>query len=47
MEKAAHAAVYLHGASADTLAENIGPIGFLAGEVMNSIPAEIKQLIET
>ncbi|MBW2409577.1 MAG: NAD(P)H-hydrate dehydratase [Deltaproteobacteria bacterium] len=47
VEKAAHAAVYLHGAAADTLAENIGPIGFLAGEVMNSIPAEIKQLIET
>jgi NAD(P)H-hydrate epimerase len=45
-EAAAHAAVYLHGAAADTLAETIGPIGYLAGEVMNAIPAEIKKLME-
>jgi NAD(P)H-hydrate epimerase len=44
---AAHAAVYLHGAAADTLAKTIGPIGYLAGEVMNAIPAEIKKLIES
>jgi NAD(P)H-hydrate epimerase len=43
-ESAAHAGVYLHGAAADTLAETIGPFGFLAGEVMNAIPAEIKKL---
>jgi len=42
---AAHAAVYLHGAAADTLAQTIGPIGYLAGEVMNTIPREIKKLI--
>jgi NAD(P)H-hydrate epimerase len=46
-EAAAHAAVYLHGAAADTLAKTIGPIGYLAGEVMNAIPAEIKKLIES
>ena len=46
-EAAAHAAVYLHGAAADTLAKIIGPIGYLAGEVMNAIPAEIKKIIET
>jgi len=46
-EAAAHAAVYLHGAAADTLAEKIGPIGYLAGEVMNAIPGEIKKLLET
>jgi NAD(P)H-hydrate epimerase len=45
-EAAAHAAVYLHGAAADTLAETVGPIGYLAGEVMNAIPAEIKKLME-
>jgi NAD(P)H-hydrate epimerase len=45
-DAAAHAAVYLHGAAADTLAKTIGPIGYLAGEVMNAIPAEIKKLIE-
>jgi NAD(P)H-hydrate epimerase len=42
---AAHAAVYLHGAAADALAQTIGPIGYLAGEVMNTIPREIKKLI--
>ena len=45
-QAAAHAAVYLHGAAADTLAKAIGPLGYLAGEVMNAIPAEIKKLIE-
>jgi ADP-dependent NAD(P)H-hydrate dehydratase / NAD(P)H-hydrate epimerase len=45
-EAAAHAAVYLHGAAADTLAKTIGPFGYLAGEVMNAIPAEIKRLTE-
>ncbi len=46
-QAAAHAAVYLHGAAADTLADRIGPIGYLAGEVMNTIPEEIRKLIET
>ena len=45
-EAAAHAAVYLHGAAADTLKETIGPIGYLAGEVMNAIPGEIKKMLE-
>ncbi|MGD9043126.1 MAG: NAD(P)H-hydrate dehydratase [Desulfobacterales bacterium] len=45
-EAASHAAVYLHGAAADTLAQAIGPIGYLAGEVMNAIPREIKKLLE-
>jgi NAD(P)H-hydrate epimerase len=45
-EAAAHAAVYVHGAAADTLAKTIGPIGYLASEVMNAIPAEIKKLME-
>ncbi|UCE53767.1 MAG: NAD(P)H-hydrate dehydratase [Desulfobacterales bacterium] len=43
-EAAAHAGVYLHGAAADTLAESIGPFGFLASDVMNAIPGEIKKL---
>jgi hydroxyethylthiazole kinase-like uncharacterized protein yjeF len=45
-EAAAHAAVYLHGAAADTLAKTIGPFGYLAGEVMNAIPGEIKKILE-
>ena len=46
-EAATHAAVYLHGAAADTLAKTIGPVGYLAGEVMNAIPGEIKKILET
>jgi NAD(P)H-hydrate epimerase len=44
-KEAAHAAVYLHGAAADTLANTMGPIGYLAGDVMNAIPAEIKTIV--
>jgi NAD(P)H-hydrate epimerase len=44
-KEAAHAAVYLHGAAADSLATSIGPIGYLAGEVMNAIPGEIKKIM--
>jgi NAD(P)H-hydrate epimerase len=46
LDAAAHAAVFLHGAAADTLAKTIGPFGYLAGEVMSSIPGEIKKLLE-
>ncbi|MDF1593361.1 MAG: NAD(P)H-hydrate dehydratase [Desulfobacterales bacterium] len=44
-EAAAHVGVYLHGAAADRLAEQIGPIGFLASDVINAIPAQIKKLL--
>ncbi len=44
-ESAAHTGVYLHGAAADRLAENIGPFGYLATEVMNAIPGQIKLII--
>jgi NAD(P)H-hydrate epimerase len=46
-QAAAQTAVYLHGAAADTLAKRMGPIGYLASEVMNAIPAEIKKILET
>ncbi|MGD8993095.1 MAG: NAD(P)H-hydrate dehydratase [Desulfobacterales bacterium] len=42
---AAHAAVYIHGAAADSLATSMGPFGYLAGEVMNAIPGEIKKIM--
>lgn len=45
-ESAAHAGVYLHGAAADTLAKSIGPFGFLASDVMNAIPGEIRKLTD-
>ncbi len=46
LESSAHAGVYLHGAAADTLAEIIGPFGFLATEVMNAIPEQISLLTD-
>jgi NAD(P)H-hydrate epimerase len=42
---ACHAGVYLHGAAADSLAEDIGPYGYLAGDVMKAIPGEIKKIV--
>jgi len=44
-ESSAHLGVYLHGSGADYLAENKGPVGFLASEVMNRIPEEIKRIV--
>jgi len=46
-EAASHAGVYLHGAAADALAENTGAVGYLASEVMDNIPAEIKKILQT
>jgi NAD(P)H-hydrate epimerase len=45
-ESAAHVGVYVHGAAADTLAKNFAPFGYLATEVMNAIPSQIKDLAE-
>ncbi len=42
---AARAAVYLHGAAADHLAAAIGPVGYLAGEVMQALPQAIAKLL--
>lgn len=43
-EDAAHIGVFLHGTAADTLAQLRGPVGYLAGDVMNRIPEEIGNL---
>jgi NAD(P)H-hydrate epimerase len=37
--------VYLHGAAADSLAEQTGPIGYLATDVMQKIPGEIRKML--
>ncbi|MEW6672987.1 MAG: NAD(P)H-hydrate dehydratase [Thermodesulfobacteriota bacterium] len=44
-EAASHMGTYLHGAAADHLAEQMGPVGYLAGDVMNVIPNQIKKLL--
>ena len=43
---ACRAGVYLHGKAADILAQEIGPRGYLAGEVMNAIPRAIKNVLD-
>jgi len=46
-ESAAHVGAYLHGAAADSLAETMGPYGYLAGEVMHAVPGEIKKIVDS
>jgi NAD(P)H-hydrate epimerase len=46
-EDACRAGVYLHGAAADGLAQSMGPYGYLAGDVMHAIPAEIKKIVNS
>jgi NAD(P)H-hydrate epimerase len=42
---AIHLGVYLHGAAADHLWQNKGPFGYLATEVMNQLPEQIRNLM--
>ena len=44
-ESATNIGVYLHGSAADDLAAKSGPFGFLATEVMNGIPEQIKKFV--
>jgi len=46
-ELAAHAGVYIHGATADALAKTKGPFGYLATEVQNAIPETIKKFTDS
>jgi NAD(P)H-hydrate epimerase len=39
--------VFLHGASADTLSVKMGPMGFLASEVMDQIPSQWGRLLSS
>jgi NAD(P)H-hydrate epimerase len=42
---ASRAGVYLHGAAADRTAQEMGPWGYLAGEVMDAIPRTIRDVL--
>lgn len=44
LAEAVSAAVYLHGAAADTLADTIGPRGFLASDLIEILPREMARL---
>lgn len=43
-EYAACAAVYLHGAAAEILAEREGAVGYLAGQVADALPAAVRAM---
>jgi NAD(P)H-hydrate epimerase len=43
---ACHLGVYLHGASADRQAKRKGPWGYLASDVIEGIPSEIRRLLK-
>jgi NAD(P)H-hydrate epimerase len=45
VESATHAGVFLHGAVADALEKAKGPFGFLASDLMTTIPEQIKELM--
>lgn len=45
-ETACRMGVYLHGASADMLAEKRGPFGYVATDVMHNMPETIKAVID-
>jgi NAD(P)H-hydrate epimerase len=42
--KAVNAGVYLHGCAADFLEQSMGPVGFLASDVIEILPGQIKEL---
>ncbi|CAN2039743.1 ADP-dependent (S)-NAD(P)H-hydrate dehydratase / NAD(P)H-hydrate epimerase [Candidatus Magnetomoraceae bacterium gMMP-15] len=45
VEKAVQAGVYIHGAAADTLINTIGPVGFLASDLIDALPGKLKEII--
>ena len=46
-DEAARLGTYMHGAAADSLADNMAPFGYLASEVMNAIPTQLKRLLNS
>lgn len=45
-EQACHAGVYLHGAAADEMSLALGPVGYLAGDIMEAIPDVLGGLLK-
>jgi NAD(P)H-hydrate epimerase len=44
-EAATHMGVYIHGAAADTLSQEYGPVGFIASDIIDALPVEIGEFI--
>jgi NAD(P)H-hydrate epimerase len=47
VNEAVNAGVYLHGSAADSLAHSLGPVGFLASDLMEILPEQMKGLAQT
>jgi len=43
---AASFAAWLHGAAGDRTARTLGPVGFLASEIMESLPRLFREMVE-
>lgn len=43
--KASAASVYIHGSAGDSTAQEIGQYGMVAGDILNSIPSAIKEIV--
>ena len=39
--------VWLHGKAGDAMAASVGPLGFLASDVMDAVPGEIRDGMES
>jgi NAD(P)H-hydrate epimerase len=44
-QQACRLGVYLHGTAADSISQKMGPYGYLAGDVVEAIPGEIKKIV--
>lgn len=40
-QAASHVGVYIHGAAADTLSKEYGPVGYIASDVIDTLPIEL------
>ncbi|RPH48725.1 MAG: NAD(P)H-hydrate dehydratase [Desulfobacteraceae bacterium] len=46
-EEAARIGVYIHGKAGDDIADSVGPFGYLASDLLKSIPAQIGVLMDS
>ena len=44
---AAHIGVFVHGAAADAIAKDRGPVGFMASDVMAALPNQFRRFMVT
>jgi NAD(P)H-hydrate epimerase len=47
VDEAVNSGVYLHGSAADFLADSLGPVGFLASDLIEILPEQMRRLVKT